>query len=199
MKPSLLFATGNPNKLTEVRYKLGDQFEILSLDSIDFTGDIPETQATIEGNAIQKAQYIYDRYQIPCFAEDTGLEIDSLGGKPGVYSARYAGPQKSAEDNMALVLQQMKGHENRSARFKTVIAYIDHGQIHTFEGILPGRIAHQKIGDQGFGYDPIFIPHQYNQTFGELSAEIKSKISHRAIAVERFIQFILNQQMQQQQ
>ncbi|WP_236978498.1 RdgB/HAM1 family non-canonical purine NTP pyrophosphatase [Membranihabitans maritimus] len=190
MKDKLLFATSNQNKLMEVQKKIGDQFIIKDLKSIGFNGEIPETQDTIEGNAVQKATFIYEKYQINCFAEDTGLEIEALNGEPGVYSARYAGDQKSNEDNIELVLHKLKDIKNRNARFKTVLAYIENGDISTFEGIIYGTITTGKSGDKGFGYDPIFLPDGYDQTFAELSIETKNTISHRALALQKFIQYL---------
>ncbi len=188
----IIFATANPHKIKEIKAILDGHFTIQGLDSIGCTEDIPETQPTIEGNAIQKAQYVVDHYGVNCFAEDTGLEIDALNGEPGVYSARYAGPQRDAQNNMNLVLKRLEGAEDRSARFKTVIALIIDGQIHTFEGIVNGRIIEEKKGDGGFGYDPIFMPDGYDQTFAELDAAVKNKISHRARAVEKLRTFLLS-------
>lgn len=183
----IIFATSNPNKIKEISAMLPKTIVIKGLKDIGCTEDIPETQPTIEGNAIQKAQYVYDKYGVNCFAEDTGLEIKALNGEPGVYSARYAGPQRSAEDNMAKAMKELQDKADRSARFKTVIALLIDGEITTFEGIINGQIIKEKRGTGGFGYDPIFMPDGYDQTFGELNAEVKNKISHRALATQKLI------------
>ena len=186
----IVFATSNPNKIEEINGLLPSSIRIIGLKDIGCTEDIPETPDTIEGNAIQKAQYVYDKYGINCFAEDTGLEIKALDGAPGVYSARYAGPQRNADDNMAKVLTEMKEASDRSARFKTVIALIKDGNLTCFEGIVDGHIIERKKGEGGFGYDPIFKPVGYDQTFGELSAAEKNKISHRARATQKLIHYL---------
>lgn len=184
MSLSIVFATANQNKVREVLELLDDGINIVSLKDIGCEEDIPETQPTIEGNALQKAQYVIENYQVNCFAEDTGLEIEALNGEPGVFSARYAGEQKDSEANMALVLEKLKGQTNRKAQFKTVIALIIDGKTTLFEGIVKGRIAEAKSGEKGFGYDPIFIPEGYEVSFAEMSAEEKNKISHRGKAVK---------------
>ena len=176
----LVFATSNANKVKEIQHIMGAAYNFLSLDDIECTEDIPETQATIKGNALQKARYVYQNYGKNCFAEDTGLLIESLKGAPGVYSARYAGPQKNASDNMNKVLEQLQNVENRQAYFKTVIALIIDGQEHTFEGRVDGEILLDRRGEGGFGYDPIFKPKESNQSFAEMSATQKDQISHRA-------------------
>ncbi|WP_396188942.1 non-canonical purine NTP diphosphatase [Flavobacterium sp.] len=186
----LVFASNNKNKIAEIQQLIGDKFEIVSLQDIGCTEDIPETAETIEGNAILKAQYVYDKYGLSCFADDTGLEIDALEGEPGVYSARYAGEQKNADDNMALVLQKLEHQTNRSAQFKTVIA-LNFGSEHfLFEGIVKGIITPVKRGNEGFGYDPIFQPEGFDVTFAEMSMQQKSTISHRGKAVEKLINFL---------
>ncbi|WP_291274181.1 non-canonical purine NTP diphosphatase [Flavobacterium sp.] len=186
----LVFASNNKNKIAEIQQLIGDKFEIVSLQDIGCTEDIPETADTIEGNAILKAQYVYDKYGLSCFADDTGLEIDALEGEPGVYSARYAGEQKNADDNMALVLQKLEHQSNRSAQFKTVIA-LNFGSEHfLFEGIVKGIITPVKRGNEGFGYDPIFQPEGFDVTFAEMSMQQKSTISHRGKAVEKLINFL---------
>lgn len=186
----LVFASNNKNKIAEIQQLIGDKFEIVSLQDIGCTEDIPETAETIEGNAILKAQYVYDKYGLSCFADDTGLEIDALEGEPGVYSARYAGEQKNADDNMALVLQKLESQTNRSAQFKTVIA-LNFGSEHfLFEGIVKGIITPVKRGNEGFGYDPIFQPEGFDVTFAEMSMQQKSTISHRGKAVEKLINFL---------
>jgi len=188
----IIFATANPNKIEEIRTMLDGHFEIKGLDSIGCDEDIPETKPTIEGNALQKARYVVENYGVNCFAEDTGLEIDVLDGEPGVYSARYAGPMKDPEANIQLVLSNMKGieEEERGAQFKTVIALILDGEEHTFEGIIRGKIRHNKRGMGGFGYDPIFEPEGYNLTFAQMSTEEKNKISHRGRAVAKLKAFL---------
>ena len=186
----IVFATHNPNKVREINAILGDALEIVGLDEIGCTEDIPETQATIQGNALQKARYVKEHFGLDCFAEDTGLEIDALNGEPGVYTARYAGPERSADANMAKALQKLQGKPNRGAQFRTVIALILNGEEHTFEGIARGMIAMEKRGEKGFGYDPIFVPEGYDKTFAELSAEEKNKISHRGKATALFHEFL---------
>lgn len=186
----LVFASNNKNKIAEIQQLIGDKFEIVSLQDIGCTEDIPETAETIEGNAILKAQYVYDKYGLSCFADDTGLEIDALQGEPGVYSARYAGEQKNADDNMALVLQKLENKTNRSAQFKTVIA-LNFGSEHfLFEGIVKGTITPVKRGNEGFGYDPIFQPEGFDVTFAEMSMQQKATISHRGKAVEKLVNFL---------
>lgn len=186
----LVFASNNKNKIAEIQQLIGDKFEIVSLEDIGCTEDIPETAETIEGNAILKAQYVYDKYGLSCFADDTGLEIDALQGEPGVYSARYAGEQKNADDNMALVLQKLENKTNRSAQFKTVIA-LNFGSEHfLFEGIVKGTITPVKRGNEGFGYDPIFQPEGFDITFAEMSMQQKATISHRGKAVEKLVNFL---------
>ena len=187
----IVFATNNSHKLEEIRQIFGSDFEILSLNDIGCHEDIPETANTIEGNALQKAQYIYDHYHMSCFADDTGLEVDALNGAPGVYSARYAGEGHDSEANMKKLLAELGENNNRKARFRTVIALIEEkGDIKTFEGIIEGHIAYEKSGHGGFGYDPIFIPIGYDQSFAELGAEIKNKISHRARAVQKLEKYL---------
>jgi XTP/dITP diphosphohydrolase len=186
----LVFASNNKNKIAEIQQLIGDKFEIVSLQDIGCTEDIPETAETIEGNAILKAQYVYDKYGLSCFADDTGLEIDALQGEPGVYSARYAGEQKNADDNMALVLQKLENKTNRSAQFKTIIA-LNFGSEHfLFEGIVKGTITPVKRGNEGFGYDPIFQPEGFDVTFAEMSMQQKATISHRGKAVEKLVNFL---------
>lgn len=186
----LVFASNNKNKIAEIQQLIGDKFEIVSLEDIGCTEDIPETAETIEGNAMLKAQYVYDKYGLSCFADDTGLEIDALQGEPGVYSARYAGEQKNADDNMALVLQKLENKTNRSAQFKTVIA-LNFGSEHfLFEGIVKGTITPVKRGNEGFGYDPIFQPEGFDVTFAEMSMQQKATISHRGKAVEKLVNFL---------
>lgn len=186
----LLFATNNKHKLEEVRRVIGDSFEIGSLEEINCREDIPETQDTIEGNASQKAFYVYDTYGMNCFADDTGLEIEALNGAPGVYSARYAGEACSFEDNMNKVLNEMAGRTNRKAVFKTVISLIISGTEHQFKGIIPGVITTEPRGKGGFGYDPVFLPNGYDKTFAEMDPDEKNKISHRGIASRKLAEFL---------
>ncbi|MEM9849536.1 MAG: non-canonical purine NTP diphosphatase [Bacteroidota bacterium] len=186
----IVFATHNPNKVREINAMLGDELEIVGLDEIGCTEDIPETQATIVGNALQKARYVKEHFGLDCFAEDTGLEVDALDGEPGVYTARYAGPARDADANMAKVLRGLAGNPNRGAQFRTVIALILNGEEHTFEGIARGSITETKKGTKGFGYDPIFVPTGYEKTFAELSAAEKNKISHRGKATALLQNFL---------
>jgi XTP/dITP diphosphohydrolase len=186
----IVFATQNQNKVKEIASILPNSIEIVSLADINCHQDIPETSPTIEGNAIQKATYVQEHFNLNCFADDTGLEIEALNGEPGVYSARYAGEAKNAEANMNKVLEKLNNQSNRKARFKTVIALIINNKLHTFEGVVNGNITENKKGEKGFGYDPIFIPEGYTQTFAELSLEEKNTISHRAIATKKLIDFL---------
>ena len=211
----IVFATNNKHKLEEIRSILGEKFEVLSLSDIGCHEDIPETSDTLEGNAMQKAQYVFDKYGYDCFADDTGLEVEALGGEPGIYSARYAALHDS-EANMTKLLRKLEGTENRKARFRTVIALITHPQslpkggkydvLHSnkdnenpspregqrvgFEGIVNGSIIRERRGGEGFGYDPIFQPEGYDQTFAELGNEVKNHISHRARAVQKLAEFL---------
>jgi len=186
----LVFATNNAHKVDEVREKLHGLFELKTLSEIGCVEDIPETSETLHGNASQKSQYLHDRFHCDCFADDTGLEVEALNGAPGVYSARYAGPAKDSEANIDKLLSELKGKENRRARFRTVISLILDGQERFFEGIVSGVILTERHGSQGFGYDPVFQPDGYNCSFAELSMEEKNKISHRGRAVEQLIQFL---------
>ena len=188
----LVFASNNKNKIAEIQQKVGSQFQIVSLEDIGCFVDIPETAETIEGNAILKANYVTENFGLPCFADDTGLEIVSLNNEPGVYSARYAGEQKNAEDNMDLVLQKLASKTNRKAQFKTIIALNIYGEQHLFEGIVKGEITLEKLGNQGFGYDPVFQPEGFSTTFAQMTMEQKSVISHRGIAVQKLINFLSN-------
>jgi XTP/dITP diphosphohydrolase len=186
----IIFATNNKHKLEEIRQALGSQYQIVGLQDIGITEDIPETQKTIEGNAVQKALFIYKKYKINCFADDTGLEVDALNGRPGVLSARYAGKGCSYDDNVNKLLLELKCFKNRKARFRTVIALIEEGEIKTFHGIVEGVIAEKKSGEKGFGYDPVFIPEGHNQSFAEMKLDEKNKISHRVKALQKLISFI---------
>lgn len=187
----LYFATNNIHKLKEVQEVVGDSFQIESMRSLGINEDIPEDQQTLEGNALQKARFLYDRTGESCFADDTGLEVDALNGAPGVYSARYAGDAKNSFDNMALLLKNMSGKQNRKARFRTVIALILDGKEYLFEGIVNGTIAEEPRGTAGFGYDPLFVPDGYSTTFAEMDSEAKNAISHRGRAVEKLAAFLL--------
>ncbi len=187
----LVFATNNKHKVDEVRKITSHHpVEIVSLAEINCFDDIPETADTLEGNALQKAHYIQEKFGLNCFADDTGLEVEALNNAPGVYSARYAGPGHDSEANMKKLLHEMEGKENRKARFRTVIALVWNGKTYTFEGIVNGTITTAKRGENGFGYDPIFIPEGYDQTFAELGDNIKNQISHRAKAVEKLDEFL---------
>ncbi len=187
----ILFATNNPHKLTEVRQMAGDRFRILGLDDIGLKEDIPEDHDTLEGNALAKARYVHERTGMPVFADDTGLEAEALRGRPGVLSARYAGPEKNDKKNMEKLLSQLQGIENRKARFRTVIAFItDKEEEMFFEGTVNGHIATTPAGERGFGYDPVFIPEGFQQTFAELPPETKNRISHRYKAFSKFAAFL---------
>lgn len=186
----IVFATNNPHKLAEISTMLQGKFEIISLDELGCTEEIPETADTLEGNASLKSQYIYDKYKCNCFADDTGLEIEALNKEPGVYSARYASEAKDALENMKKVLHKMRGVTNRKAKFRTVISLILEGQEILFEGNVEGEITQDISGKEGFGYDPIFQPDGYNVTFAELSRSEKNEISHRGRAVQKLIQFL---------
>ena len=191
MKRKLVFATNNAHKLEEVAAILGDKVELLSLNDIDCHTDIPETAETLEGNALLKSSFIYRNYQLDCFADDTGLEVEALNGAPGVYSARYAeGESHDAQANMRKLLHELEGKENRKAQFRTAISLILDGKEYLFEGVIKGEIIKEKRGDSGFGYDPIFKPEGYEQTFAELGNETKNKISHRALAVQKLCAFL---------
>ena len=186
----LVFATSNQNKAKEIQSLIPNVLQILSLLDIQCTEEIPETQSTIEGNASQKAFYVYEKYHQNCFADDTGLEVESLNGKPGVLSARYAGESRDANENMDKVLQELSLKENRKARFKTVISLVISGKEHQFEGIVDGVILSEKRGDSGFGYDPIFLPDGYDLSFAEMDLSTKNKISHRAKAVNKLVEYL---------
>lgn len=186
----LVFATNNKHKLEEIVRILGDRFEIVSLEQIGCREDIPEDYETLQENAVQKARYVKEHYGYDCFADDTGLEIEALDNRPGVYSARYAGPAKDAQANMRKVLVEMEGKENRKARFRTVIALIMDGREYCFEGEVKGEILTAQQGDIGFGYDPVFRPEGFEQSFAEMPMDEKNKISHRGRAVEKLTDFL---------
>ena len=187
---TLLFATGNPHKVKEVREILAERYEVKSLHDIGCQEDIPETAPTLEGNALLKARYVVDRYGMDCFAEDTGLEVDALGGAPGVFSARYAGEDKNPQANMSLLLKNLEEQPNRNAQFRTVIALCLEGKEFLFEGIVRGVIAKIPSGEGGFGYDPVFVPEGYSQSFAQIPAEEKNRISHRGKAVSKLLEFL---------
>lgn len=193
MKRSLVFATGNQHKLEEVQGLLGKDFALSCLKDVGITEDIPETANTLQENALQKARFVFAKCQCACFADDTGLEIEALNGEPGVYSARYAGPEKNSLANMQLVLKKLQGVANRSACFRTVIAYIDSkGSEFLFEGKVEGKIIEVPTGAEGFGYDPIFMPEGYDKTFAELPLSVKNSMSHRGRAMQKLIDFMVN-------
>jgi len=186
----LVFASNNLNKIKEIQSILKGSIQLLSLEEIGCHEEIPETAETIEGNAILKANYVTEKYGYDCFADDTGLEVTVLNGEPGVYSARYAGEQRNADDNMNKLLEALLDKEDRSAQFKTVIALNIKGEQHLFTGIAKGNIILDKTGNHGFGYDPVFQPENYSETFAELASEVKNKISHRAKATQQLIDFL---------
>ena len=188
----IVFATNNPNKLKEIQSLIPKEIEIISLKEIGCNEDIPETGDTLEANAFQKANYIKDNFNYECFADDTGLEIDELNGDPGVYSARYAGPERNANANMNKVLNELKGKKNRKAQFRTAIALILKGEEHLFEGKVEGYISKDKQGNEGFGYDPIFMPENEKRSFAQMSMEEKGTISHRGRAVKKLVTYLNN-------
>ncbi|HSA04529.1 MAG TPA: non-canonical purine NTP diphosphatase [Tenuifilaceae bacterium] len=186
----LVFATNNQHKLKEVQALLGNHFRLLSLSDIGFDEEIPEDFDTLQDNSLQKARYIYSKFGYSCFADDTGLEVDALNGEPGVYSARYAGEAKNPHDNIVKLLKNLSGVKNRRAKFRTVIALILNGKEYLFEGKVDGEIIDKGRGGDGFGYDPIFLPEGYNQTFAEMPLELKNQISHRGRAVVKLVDFL---------
>ncbi|HHH53729.1 MAG TPA: RdgB/HAM1 family non-canonical purine NTP pyrophosphatase [Bacteroidetes bacterium] len=191
-KNKLVFATSNPNKIVEANKLLKDikNIVVISKDEYGIKEDIPETGNTIKENAIIKARYVFEKYNISCFAEDTGLEVEALNGEPGIYSARYAGKGRNDIANMEKLLSKLSIHRNKNAQFKTVIAFIDNSGLHTFEGIVKGRITNKPQGDSGFGYDPIFVPDGCDKTFAELGLDVKNRISHRSKAVKKLVDFL---------
>ena len=186
----IVFATNNGNKLTEVQALLGDTVNLLALKDINCIEEIPEEQDTIEGNAAQKSHYVSEKYHVNCFADDTGLEIETLDGRPGVYSARYAGKNCTSADNITKILEELVGKVNRKARFKTVISLLIGGKEYQFEGIVEGTITERPRGKKGFGYDPVFQPEGYDRVFAEMTLEEKNTISHRALAVKKLVTFL---------
>ena len=187
----IVFATNNAHKMEEVAAMLGGEYRLVTLRECGITEEIPENEPTIEGNALQKARYVHERTGADCFADDTGLEVDALGGAPGVHSARYATDGHDFEANMRLLLRNMEGKSDRRARFRTVIALILDGEEYVFEGVVEGRITEQPAGDHGFGYDPVFVPEGETETFAEMTPERKNALRHRGLAVRRFADFML--------
>lgn len=190
MGKKIFFGTGNAKKLEEIQQIIGEQYELQSFRDLNEKIEVEEDRPTLEGNAEKKAREFFEVVGIPCFADDTGLEVEALGGRPGVYSARYAGLDGDAEANMQLLLKELAGQANRKARFRTVIAFFDGSQLHLFEGILNGKIGTEKRGSQGFGYDPLFIPTDHTSTLAEMSAQEKNRISHRGQAVRQFAEHL---------
>ena len=186
----IIFATGNKNKLKEAAEILGGKYELVTAAEAGITEDIPETSDTIEGNASQKSHYLWKKTSMACFADDTGLDVEALGGRPGVYSARYAGDAKDSKANMEKLLSELEGEKNRNARFRTVISLITGGKEYLFEGILKGRITESQRGNAGFGYDPVFMPEGYDKTLAEMPLHEKNLISHRGIAVRKLAEFL---------
>lgn len=186
----IVFATNNLNKLKEIKSLVPQKIEIISLSEIDCNEDIPETGDTLEANAFQKANYVKNKYGYDCFADDTGLEVHALNGKPGVYSARYAGPERNAEANMSKILSELDGNNERNAHFRTAIALILNGEKHLFEGTVEGLISKVKLGEEGFGYDPIFIPKNETRSFAQMTMHEKGKISHRGKAVRKLTDYL---------
>jgi len=187
---SLVFATNNPHKLKEVQHALGNRFTLVTLSAVGITDEIPEEYDTLQDNALQKARYVCNKTGQNCFADDTGLEVEALNWEPGVYSARYAGEAKNPKDNIRKLLSNLKGVENRKARFRTVIALILNGEEYLFEGVVWGKIIDQERGADGFGYDPIFVPDGFTETFAEMPLSLKNQISHRGKAVEELCKFL---------
>ena len=190
MIKQIVFATNNAHKLSEVQAVLGDRFRLVTLAECGITEEIPEDAPTLEGNALQKARYVHERTGADCFADDTGLEVEALGGAPGVHSARYATDGHDFAANNRLLLKNLEGAENRRARFRTVISLILGGEEHLFEGVVEGRIIDRETGHEGFGYDPLFVPDGYAKTFAEMTTEEKNAVSHRARAVRKLAEFL---------
>lgn len=186
----ICFATNNKNKVNEIRHLVGQSITILSLNDIGCNQELPENQKTLEGNSLEKVEFVYENYGVDCFADDTGLEVFVLDGEPGVLSARYAGDHKSSSDNMQLLLQKLNGISERNCQFRTVITLIHQGKTSQFEGVVMGSIATNQIGVEGFGYDPIFVPNGFERTFAEMSLSEKSLISHRAIAMQKLVEHL---------
>ncbi|EMR01109.1 RdgB/HAM1 family non-canonical purine NTP pyrophosphatase [Cesiribacter andamanensis] len=187
---TLCFATNNPKKLAEIRAYLGEGWQVLGLEEIGCREELPETGNTLEANSLQKARWVWDHYQIACFADDTGLEVEALNGEPGVYSARYAGPHRSNADNVALLLQKLRHEPKRAARFRTVLSYISPEGVQQFEGEVRGSIIDTPRGEEGFGYDPVFVPEGHSRTFAEMSLAEKNSMSHRARAMKKLAEYL---------
>ncbi len=192
MNNKIVFATNNTNKIREIKQIIGGKFQILTLEDVGCFEDIPENQNTLVGNALQKARYIYDKYKINSFADDTGLEVDCLNGMPGVYSARYAGEEQNSEKNIQKLLNELGDTSERTAKFRTIIALVLEDKDYFFEGVIEGTIAGEPKGENGFGYDPVFIPRGFDETFAEMPPEIKNKISHRLLVLEKLTGFLKN-------
>jgi len=190
---NIIFATQNPNKVKELQAQLPESILVKSLLDLEYTKELEETQQTLEGNALQKVRFVHKKFGANCFADDTGLEVEALNGEPGVYSARYAGEEKSFDANMNKLLSELGNSKNRNAQFRTVIALIFEGKEYTFDGTCKGEITLEKIGSQGFGYDPIFKPNNFTQTFAEMALDQKAKISHRGLAFNQLIRFLSEQ------
>lgn len=189
----ICFASNNSHKLEEIRDILGPTFEIASLEDVGCFEELPETQPTLEGNSLQKAEFVFDNFKVPCFADDTGLEVDALDGEPGVYSARYAGEHKNSSDNIELLLKKLQNISNRKARFRTVVTLVGLTQHPiAFEGIVDGSIIHERRGKSGFGYDPVFVPDGYQKTFAEMTLQEKSTLSHRSMAIRKLETYLKN-------
>ncbi len=188
----LVFATNNQNKFNEIASLLNNNIELVSLSDIGCTEELLETSNTLEGNALQKAMYVFNKFKLNCFADDTGLEVEALEGRPGVYSARYAGEQRNAEDNMNKLLEELKEKSNKSAAFRTVLALVVNREQLFFDGSVKGNITDKRVGDKGFGYDPVFIPEGYSQTFAQMDMALKNKLSHRGIAVGKLAVYLNN-------
>ncbi|MBK7969698.1 MAG: RdgB/HAM1 family non-canonical purine NTP pyrophosphatase [Bacteroidetes bacterium] len=190
MNFKLVVASGNSSKLTEIRQMMPQSFEIVSMKELGFTGDIPETADTFAGNALLKARFISNKFMVNSLADDSGLEVEALSGRPGVYSARFAGPGSSAQQNIDRLMAEMEGVINRKARFVAVLALVLEGQEFLFEGFVNGTIAQKQAGNSGFGYDPVFIPESYSQTFAMLSPDLKNRLSHRRMAIDKLVAFL---------
>lgn len=186
----LVIATNNAHKLEEIKAILGNEFELLSLKDIHCDVDIPENSDTLEGNASQKSHYVYENYGLDCFADDTGLEVEALGGAPGVHTARYATEGHDTDANTRKLLHELEGVKNRKARFRTIVSLIENGVEHQFEGIVNGEITTEKKGEKGFGYDPVFIPEGYTETFAELGVDVKNQVSHRSRAIAKLCEYL---------
>ncbi|KAA3436503.1 non-canonical purine NTP diphosphatase [Rufibacter hautae] len=193
----ICFASNNAHKLKEIQQLLGPPFELVSLEALGCTQELAEDQDTLEGNALQKASFVWEQYQVICFADDTGLEVEALNNEPGVYSARYAGPERDNQANMQKVLENLKGQANRKARFRTSIAlFLEEGEQHLFNGIVEGHIMEEPRGEQGFGYDPIFVPEGHDRTFAQMDSQEKNQISHRGRAVQQLVSFLQHRYVQ---